>query len=166
MVVVIEKSRIIRKHHCLVRCFAQISPRLIELGLLDMAAVNLIELPVMAVCVDYSRVFDLGIDVVHVLQTPESSANSLRKRERLTHKLRVYRLALDWEEQRYERKAYTTLVSGILRALEVLSQVILLQVAKSLVHQRVYCAIELTQGAGACLELERNIKGSVTCGLY
>ena len=152
MVIVVEKPRIICKHNCLVACFSQVGPRLIELGLLDMTAMDLIELPVVTVCVNYSRVLYLRIDIVHVLQAPEPSTHGLRQGERLAHELGVDGAALHWEEEREEREADALLICGTFLSLELFSEVVLLEITKTLVHERIDSAVELAEWACTCLK--------------
>ena len=70
MLIIVEKSCLFREHYLLVRSFAQLSPWFKELSLLDVAPMDFVELPVVAIGVNYSGVLYHWVNIAHVLQTP------------------------------------------------------------------------------------------------
>lgn len=70
--------------HYTLRVLSYQLTRLVELSLLNMAPVDLEELPLMPVCLYDPAVLDRRIDIVHVFKAPKSCTDSLRDRKRLT----------------------------------------------------------------------------------
>lgn len=67
VVVIVEETRLVSEHHLSVVRTSQVFLGFKELGLFDMASVNFVHFPVVAIRMDHSCILDLGINLVHML---------------------------------------------------------------------------------------------------
>ena len=81
MIVVVHEPCLISEHHFSLGGCSELGTWFEELSLLDVTVVDFVKLPIVSVRLDDTRILNGRIDVVHVLQAPETSTHSLRDTE-------------------------------------------------------------------------------------
>lgn len=173
MLVVVEKARL----RCVLdNALGLLSNQLSglkELSLLNMASVDLEQLPLVAISLEHPRVLDGWVYIAHMLETPKTCTHCLGYWKAFRGKWTVYRCCLKGEEHWDQRKADSTLVvlwlawsSKPFRLLQFLSKIIDSFCIPSvpLVEQAINHTMILTDRTRLSSEIERDIERCISSG--